>query len=145
MITPLLAQADIGQVQASFLKQMVIALFAFGALFGTLIIALFAWLQYRLDKKSKEREEKRSKETQPREITPQPLGVELASRKWTASVARQAHDSLKEIVDEHSEEIRQLREDHTELSTDIRDKLADMPGKIVVDILNAQKLGGKHD
>lgn len=139
MIT-LFAQADIGQLQAAFLKQMMIALFAFGVLMSFVMTALIAWLQYRLEKKSKEREEKRAKDSQPREIANQPVGVEIASQKWTASVARQAHTAIKERVDQHDKEIQQLRDQHTELSTDIRDRIAELPGKIVVDILNAKKL-----
>jgi hypothetical protein len=144
-MTTLLAQADFGSLRADFIKSLVVAFIALGVFISFVVVAVVAWLQYRLDKKSKRAEAERHKESQPREITPQPLNVQIESKKWTQSVARKAHEDLERRVEQHEEEIAQLRADHHELSTDIRKQLSDMPGKIVADMLNAKQLFKSND
>lgn len=165
MIT--LAQADFGALKAEFLKSMLI--FSVGTVIVMCMIcgAVLAWLQYRLDKKSKEEEAKRSQE--PQQISPQPFQIEFA-KKFTEKHefeeqkkhCTKRHGELFNAVDnlekasgkELSALARQVAslQIETKLQSDqlkkldtMEKELRDMPGKIVVDILNAQKLGRRND
>ena len=134
----ILAQADLTALKAEFIKSMVIFSVGTIVVMSFVAVAVFAWLQYRLDKRSK-------KEVTRTEVHPQPLEISKAPKRFNAALAREQHEELKERVDGHDQEIKELRTDLNDLSAEIRDKLSDMPGKIVVDILNAQKLGRKND
>jgi hypothetical protein len=79
------------------------------------------------------------------QITDQPVKVESTPKRFNAALAKEMHEELERRVDRHDEEIEKLSNELNGLSAEIRDKLSEMPGKIVVDILNAQKLGRKND
>lgn len=137
-MTTFFAQADIGQLQAAFLKQMMIALFAFGVFFSFVVGAVVAVLQYRMEKRSKNG-------TQKVDIHPQPVEVAKASKRYNHEAVDSRFKTIEQDVERHEEEIAQIRTDQTKISTDIAKQIADLPGKIVVDILNAQKLGRGND
>jgi len=139
-MTTLLAQADLGSLKADFIKSMVVFGIAMLVATSFVAVAIFAWLQYRLEKRSKEKEERRDRESKPREIHPQPLPVTVKPQKISGAVLKELHEELKDRVDKHDQELTELRADYTELSTDIRTQLSEMPGKIVADMLNTKKL-----
>jgi|GEM_PF-7084995 len=103
MIT--LAQADIGSLKADFIKSMVVALFAFGVFFSFAVAAVVAVLQYRMEKNSKAREEKRVKESQPREIHPQPLPIDKVPKRFNPELARSQKEEVDRRLDGHDAEI----------------------------------------
>jgi hypothetical protein len=160
----LFAQADISALKADFIKSMFIFGIAMLVATSFVAVAIFAWLQYRLEKKSK-------KEPQKSEITPQPLAVTIVEEMHkqfadrvvfethvTTNTSR--HSQLFKEIDRVEREARQaldkkladVNEDRRRTLDALNGKfealqkeISNMPGKIVVDILNAQKIGRKND
>lgn len=97
----ILAQADIGQLQASLIKSLVIVGIVFLVVGSFVVAAIVGVLQYRMEKRSK-------REPQRREILPDPLRTEEVPKRFNAALAKSQHDSLKERVDGHDAEIDKL-------------------------------------
>jgi hypothetical protein len=137
----LFAQADIGQLQAAFLKQTVIALFAFGVFISVVVSAIVMFLQYRMEKKSKEREDKRARETQPREIANQPVTVQLVQELHEQFASKKIfEDHVKNNTGRHSQLFNRIDEveRHARLAMDAKFTALNEERKETLEKLNAQ-------
>jgi len=167
MIT--LAQADLGALKADFVKSMIVFGISMLVVTSGMVLAIFAWLSYRLEKKAKKDEAKRAAEPQPSIISPQPLLIEFAKKfaekhefetqqKHCTKRHSELFNKMDKVEKDATAEMSTLSRQITALQTETKmqshqlkkldtmeRELRDMPGKIVVDILNAQKLGRKND
>lgn len=139
MITPLLAQADLGGVPAELFKWIAITLI------GLVLVACAVYAVLKREGKQSVKIERED----------QPVDVRKAAKRFNHDLSEQRyHDherrlqqlenwrnGLIEKLDADKEEILQAGSDR-ELR--LQKELSDMPGKIVVDILNAQKLGRRE-
>jgi hypothetical protein len=98
-MTTMLAQADIGQIPANWLKEMV--LFTLGSIvvMAFVISALFAALQYFLDKRRGDR---------PKTIEPNPLPTMKVFPSATIKDLADKHDEHGRRIDGHDKEISSL-------------------------------------
>lgn len=161
---PILAQADVGSLPANFLKEMII--FVVGAIIVMAFVcsALFAGLQYFLDKRS-------SRESQKREIHPIPLPVivteelhkQFAGREEFTTHKAEVKEGFQRVDRERSEDLRvaavsrrtmydkqdAMRKELSDRTDTVRrelgDKIEDIPDKVISTLRNAGAIGGKHD
>ena len=104
----ILAQADIGQLQASLIKSLVIVGVVFLIVGAFVVAAIVGVLQYRLEKRAGKAQAERDRETKSREIVNQPIQTERVPKRFNAALAESQHEALKERVDGHEAEIDKL-------------------------------------
>ena len=109
MLAMLLAQADLGQLPAAFLKEMI--LFTVGSLVALALIfaGIFTGLQYFADRRRERREEVRAASPPaPSEISPLPLPVQKIFPNATMKDLAEKHDEHSRRLDGHDQEIQNL-------------------------------------
>jgi hypothetical protein len=104
---PIIAQADMDSLPAGWLKSMVVFIIAAIAVASFASSAFVTLLQYLLEKR---RDGKASAESQPREILPQPLGIEKMPRRYNHDANEQRFKTLEITTDRHSTEIEKLKD-----------------------------------
>lgn len=124
----ILAQADIGQLQASLIKSLVIIAIV-GLVVGSFVVgAIMAVMQYRMEQRAKKAEAEREKESKPREIHPQPLDV-VKTRRFNPDLAKSQHDDVTRRLDGHDAELDKLwfsmRQEDEATRKELRDYVAD--------------------
>lgn len=93
------AQADLGQLPAGFLKEMVILTLGAIVVMAFVVSALFAALQYFMDKR---------RENKPTIIEPNPLPTMKIFPSATVKDLADKHDEHGRRIDGHDKEIAQL-------------------------------------
>ncbi len=101
----LFAQADVNSLPANWLKDMVVFTIAVIAVASLASSAFITILQYVLEKR---RDAKSSTDSQPREILPQPLGVEKMSKRYNHEAHELRFKTVEETVERHGAEIGKL-------------------------------------
>ncbi|MGO8766885.1 MAG: hypothetical protein ACLQSR_17340 [Limisphaerales bacterium] len=104
---PILAQADVNSLPAGWLKNMLIFIIAVIAVASFASSAFVTFLQYHLEKR---RDAHAATEPRPREILPQPLGIEKISKRYNHDAAEQRFKSLEVATDRHGAEIEKLKD-----------------------------------
>lgn len=127
------AQADVGSLPANWLKSMVIFTIAVIAVASFASSAFITILQYILEKR---RDAKSFADPQPREILPQPLGVEKMSKRYNHDANEQRFKTLEITTDRHGTEIEKLKDT-------IRTDLPLMERRL--DKANEERVGNVHD
>jgi len=105
----ILAQADLGQLPAAFLKEMI--LLTVGALVALALIfaGVFAGLQYFSERRRERREELRAASpAAPAEISPLPLPVQKIFPNATMKDLAEKHDEHGRRLAGHDQEIQNL-------------------------------------
>jgi len=103
----MIAQADMNSLPAGWLKSMVVFIIAAIAVASFASSAVITILQYILEKR---RDSQASTESQPREILPQPLGVEKMSKRYNHDANEQRFKTLEITTDRHGTEIEKLKD-----------------------------------
>jgi hypothetical protein len=106
-MTPLLAQADVNSLPAGWVKSMVVFIVVVITVASFASSAFITILQYILEKR---RDAKAATESQPREILPQPLGVEKMSKRYNHEAHEQRFKTLEIVTDRHGTEIEKLKD-----------------------------------
>ena len=103
-----LAQADIGSLPANFLKYAII--FVIVAILVASIVAgvVFAGLQYFQSRRAENEAVKREKETQIREIAPQPLQVTKVPGLASEALCDARHGEISRRLVDHDKQIALL-------------------------------------
>ncbi|HEY1663764.1 MAG TPA: hypothetical protein VGI03_15210 [Verrucomicrobiae bacterium] len=127
------AQANVDSLPANWLKNMVVFTIAIIAATSFACSAFVTILQYILEKR---RDAKSSTEAQPREILPQPLGVEKMSKRYNHDAHELRFKSVEETVERHGAEIGKLWDT-------LRIDLPSMERRL--DKANEERVGNVHE
>ena len=122
---PMLAQADLGQLPANFLKEML--LFTVGSMVALafIVAAIFAGLQYFADRRRERREELRAANPPATEIQPLPLPVQKIFPNATMKDLAEKHDEHGRRIDGHDKEIQNLWMTMRNEDKEVRKEFAD--------------------
>ncbi len=113
----ILAQADIGQLPAGFLKEMAILTLGAIVVMAFVVSALFAALQYFMDKR---------RENKPTLLEPNPLPTMKIFPNATIKDLTDKHDEHGRRIDGHDSEIKNIwmtmRNEDKEIRKEVADK-----------------------
>ena len=107
----ILAQADIGGLPAGFLKEMLVLMFSGIVVMAFVVSALFAALQYFLDKR---------RGNKPTTLEPNPLNTMKIYPSATIKDLADKHDEHGRRIDKHDDEISNLWSTMRQENTNIR-------------------------
>jgi hypothetical protein len=111
----MLAQADIGQLPANFIKNIAILLVVVFVLTSFLFGTIFAGLQYFLSRRQ-------SKRTMQTEIHPQPFEITKAPKRFNFDFENQRHKEIDNRLLNHENEISALRAEDKAIRGDMAEK-----------------------
>lgn len=113
----MLAQADIGQLPAGFLKEMLVLVLGAIVVMAFVVSALFAALQYFMDKR---------RENKPTMLEPNPLPTMKVFPSATVKDLADKHDEHGRRIDGHDKEIANLwmtmRTEDKEIRSEVAEK-----------------------
>ena len=124
----ILAQADIGQLQASLIKSLVIVGVVFLVVGSFIVTAIVGVFQFRMDKRNQKAQAERDRETKTREIVNQPIQTERVQKRFNPALAESQHLEMKGRLDDHDAEFDKvwdtLRAEDEATRKELRDYVA---------------------
>lgn len=120
------AQADLGQLPPTFLKQVVLLAVGGSVAAAFVTAAIFAGLSYLLERRRDRREELRAANPEPTEISPNPLPVQKVFPNATLRDLNEKHEEHQRRLNGHDIEITNIwntmRAEDKEIRKDVSDK-----------------------